>query len=70
VADTPPQKAPNFGVPRFPHISCNNGPNGDLFMNFMDFVDDEVMVMFTRGQVERMHQTLLGPRRLLGRSSG
>lgn len=68
VPDTPPQKGPNFGVPTFPNISCNNGPNGDLFMNFMDYVDDEAMVMFTKGQVARMHETLKGPRRRLGRS--
>ena len=33
-------------------------------------IRDEAMVMFTKGQVERMHKALLGPRRLLGRSSG
>ena len=69
VADTPRQKSPNFGTPVFPHISCDNGPNGDMFMNFMDYVDDEARYMFTRGQVTRMHETLVGPRRHLGRSS-
>ena len=41
---------PNFGKPTFPHISCNNGPNGDMFMNYMDYVDDDAMFMFTAGQ--------------------
>jgi uncharacterized protein YoxC len=68
VPDTPPQHGPNFGKPTFPHISCNNAPHGDMFMNFMDYVDDDVMCMFTKGQVQRMHETLLGPRRQLGRS--
>jgi hypothetical protein len=28
----------------------------------MDYVDDKAMVMFTSGQVARMHATLNGPR--------
>lgn len=63
VADTPIQGIANTGVPTFPHISCHNGPHGDLFMNYMDYTDDRGMVMFTHGQVERMHAALLGPRK-------
>lgn len=62
VDDTPPQQAPNYGKPVFPHISCNNGPYGDMFMDFMDYVDDDTMIMFTPGQVARMSATLDGPR--------
>ena len=62
VADTPPAQLPNFGKPVFPHISCNNGPNGDMFMDYMDYVDDDSMFMFTPGQVARMHAALDGPR--------
>jgi Pregnancy-associated plasma protein-A len=62
VSDTPPAQHPNFNKPTFPHISCNNGPSGDMFMNYMDYVDDDSMVMFTQGQVARMHATLDGPR--------
>jgi hypothetical protein len=62
VADTPTQQLPNYGVPAFPHVSCSNGPNGDMFMNYMDYVDDAAMVMFTAGQIARMHSTLQGPR--------
>ena len=40
VADTPNQGGPNFGIPTFPQLSCNNGPDGDLFMNYMDYTDD------------------------------
>ena len=57
VADTPRARASNFGKPKFPHITCNNGPNGDMFMNYMDYVDDAAMVMFTAGQVARMNAT-------------
>ncbi|MGA2888185.1 MAG: zinc metalloprotease [Terracidiphilus sp.] len=62
VDDTPPQQAPNYGKPAFPHLSCSNGPNGDMFMDFMDYVDDDTMIMFTPGQVSRMAATLDGPR--------
>ncbi|HYM35460.1 MAG TPA: zinc metalloprotease [Steroidobacteraceae bacterium] len=66
VADTPNAQQPNFGTPAFPHISCGNGPNGDMFMNYMDYVDDKVMVMFTHGQVARMQATMAGPRSSIG----
>jgi len=62
VDDTPTQQAPNYGQPTFPHISCNNGPNGDMFMNYMDYVDDDTMIMFTPGQVARVSAALDGPR--------
>ena len=62
VDDTPTQQNPNYGTPTFPHISCNNGPNGDMFMNYMDYVDDDAMVMFSQGQIVRMNATIDGPR--------
>lgn len=67
VADTPNAQQPNFGKPTFPHITCKNGPNGDMFVNYMDYVDDAAMVMFTSGQVARMSATLAGPRSTLGK---
>ena len=65
VADTPPALQANTGKPAFPHITCNNGPSGDMFMNYMDYVDDDAMFMFTTGQVARMNATLAGPRKKL-----
>jgi hypothetical protein len=62
VADTPNAQMPNYGTPSWPHISCGNGPNGDMFMNYMDYVDDAAMFMFTVGQATRMNATLAGPR--------
>jgi hypothetical protein len=62
VADTPNAQLPNYGKPTFPHVSCNNGPNGDMFVNYMDYVDDDTMVMFTNGQAARMAAALSGPR--------
>jgi hypothetical protein len=68
VVDTPHQSNPNYGKPTFPHVSCNNGPNGDMYMNFMDYVDDDSMHMFTAQQVARMRATLEGPRGGIGRT--
>ena len=62
VADTPNQAGPNSGCPSFPHRTCQNGPPGDMFMNYMDYTDDACMFMFTKGQAARMRTTLQGPR--------
>ena len=58
VADTPNCAGPNYGSPAWPVITCNNGPNGDMFMNYMDYVNDAAMFMFSRGQVVRMRTAL------------
>jgi hypothetical protein len=63
VADTPNCAGPNFEKPTFPIVTCNNGPNGDMFVNYMDYVDDDTMFMFTAQQVMRMRTALEGPRR-------
>ncbi|MGH2987345.1 MAG: zinc metalloprotease, partial [Solirubrobacterales bacterium] len=65
--DTPNANGPNYGSPTFPSVSCSNGPNGDMFMNYMDYVDDAAMFMFTAGQVTRMNATLAGPRKKLAK---
>jgi Pregnancy-associated plasma protein-A len=65
VADTPPAQQANSGKPAFPHVTVNNGPSGDMFMNYMDYTDDDAMYMFTLGQVARMNATLSVPRRRL-----
>jgi hypothetical protein len=62
VADTPNCAGPNFQKPTFPIVTCNNGPNGDMFMNYMDYVDDDTMFLFTAQQVMRMRTALEGPR--------
>lgn len=54
VNDTPTQQTSNFGCPSFPRVTCSNGPNGDMFMNYMDYTDDACMYMFTAGQKTRM----------------
>jgi len=62
VGDTPNAGGPNYGCPTFPSVTCGNGLNGDMFMNYMDYTDDACMYMFTVGQVARMQATLDGPR--------
>lgn len=57
-ADTPIQQAANYGCPTFPQVTCNNGPNGDMHMNFMDYTDDPCMYMFTLNQKTRV-QTVM-----------
>lgn len=60
VADTPNQAGSSPFGPclTFPHVSCSNGPNGDMFMNYMDYSADECFNMFTAGQVARMDAAL------------
>lgn len=62
IADTPVQGKANYGCPSFPRISCSNGPNGDMFMNYMDYVNDACMSFFTEGQKTLMYNVLNGPR--------
>ncbi|WP_337288908.1 zinc metalloprotease [Candidatus Methylomirabilis sp.] len=58
VADTPNCAGPNFGTPTFPVITCGNGPNGDMFVNYMDYTDDAAMFMLTTQQAVRMRAAL------------
>lgn len=54
VADTPKQETFTNGCPSTVRISCNNGPNGDMYMDYMDFTNDDCLVMFTKGQRQKM----------------
>jgi hypothetical protein len=68
IDDTPNQADNNRGVPTFPSVeqSCpDTGNNGTMFMNHMDYTDDEIRCMFTLGQVARMRYTLETSRRSL-----
>jgi hypothetical protein len=74
--DTPVQEKANYGSPKFPHYSTNKflkkdnkKEGGDMFMNFMDYSDDKELLMFTEQQVARMHATLMGFRKEIGRRS-
>ncbi len=66
VSDTPIAGAPNYGNQdgscQGVYNSCNEGAGDlpDMTMNYMDYVYDNCMYMFTKGQNERM-RTLFGP---------
>jgi hypothetical protein len=66
-ADTPTQQTGNYGCPTFPHVTCSNGPSGDMFMNYMDYVDDACMHLFSSDQKDRMQAVLAAgtPRRAI-----
>ena len=51
VADTPSSDSPNYGCPTYPTYKCKSN---DMTMNYMDYVNDDCMYMFTEGQNDRM----------------
>lgn len=64
VDDTPPTGTSHLGKPVYPSMDCGVS---NMFMNFMDYVDDDVMCMFTNGQKKRVRALFEpnGARRLL-----
>ncbi len=50
VSDTPDAEEPHYNCPQLGIESCGSS---DLFMNYMDYVDDDCMYMFSEGQVVR-----------------
>ncbi len=54
IGDTPKQAWYNIDCPSGIHITCGNGPNGDMYMNYMDFTSDACMNLFTQGQKTKM----------------
>ncbi len=51
VADTPKSDRANYNCPSYPTVHCNSN---DMTMNYMDYVQDDCMYMFTTGQNDRM----------------
>lgn len=51
VEDTPPQEKGYNGLLDYPQFSCGHS---SMFMNYMDYVNDEQLLFFTKGQVERV----------------
>ncbi len=51
VNDTPNQGAEYYNCPSYPKSSCSSE---DMFMNYMDYVNDNCMNLFTAGQKARM----------------
>lgn len=59
VEDTPNQETEYFDCPATGSASCGSK---DLTVNYMNFVDDACMAMFTHGQALRMRAALFGAR--------
>jgi PKD repeat protein len=59
VTDTPNQASQNMSnCPNWPKISCSNGPNGEMFTNYMDYTNGDCQNQFSIGQGARMNATL------------
>ena len=61
VADTPPAESDNSGTPSFPlrpSNKCGSNQYGEMYMNYMDYVHDNAMHMFTVGQAQRMNAAI------------
>ncbi|HEY6081910.1 MAG TPA: M43 family zinc metalloprotease [Chitinophagaceae bacterium] len=71
VDDTPPQTNAVYGCPAFPKTDqCSPNYPGIMFMNFMQYVDDSCMYMFSQGQVARAQSSLYSDRATLLSSDG
>jgi hypothetical protein len=64
VNDTPLEADASSGCPTYPLTdACSSSAPGVMFMNYMNYVDDACMNMFTIGQRDRMRAALrLTPR--------
>lgn len=60
IEDTPPQQGPTRGCPSGVIVTCASGANGNMYMNFMDFTNDECTNMFTLGQAAKMRELFNG----------
>lgn len=60
VCDTPPEKEATYGKPNLLQNTCNEEPvdERDMWMNYMDYPDDDQLWMFTQGQKERVRAVL------------
>lgn len=68
VTDTPTHNDANYGVPAYPHYSTCTGTPVEMTMNYMDYVDDNAMYMFSQGQKNRISAIFAtgGPRAAFG----
>lgn len=59
VADTPTQTTASTGKPTYPQYNtCSGVSRSIMFMNYMDYVDDAAMFMFSAGQKARMQSVV------------
>lgn len=73
VSDTPIQANYTFNCPSPSQVitdACQSSAPGIMWMNYMDYVDDACMYMFTTGQKTRITATLNGTRVSIKTSNG
>ena len=71
IDDTPNQADHTSGCYNGVHTdSCTSGGHGIMYENYMDYSDDDCLVMFTTEQVDRMEAALLAYRSSLLTSDG
>jgi hypothetical protein len=59
-ADTPPAQTANYGCKTHPfHLgTCSGNTTGEMFMNYMDYSDDDCLYMFTNDQKTRIQTAM------------
>jgi hypothetical protein len=72
ICDTPPTRAPSYGSPSLNQNTCTEIPvdEPDMWMNYMDYVNDANLLMFTKGQSDKMRAILNTQRLTLQASLG
>jgi len=70
--DTPPTSSSNGGCPSLNQNTCTETPTdmNDMHMNYMDYVNDNCMNLFTQDQKARMVGVMTGSRASLQSSQG
>lgn len=72
ICDTPPVAEMSFGTPSLNQNTCHESPvdEYDMWMNYMDYADDDQVHLFTHDQCDEMRATLSTTRLSIQSSMG
>ena len=72
ICDTPPEKEATFGQPNLLQNTCHETPvdENDMWMNYMDYANDDQMHLFTQDQRDVIRATLATSRLSIQSSMG
>ncbi len=72
ICDTPPEASATFGQPNLLQNTCHETPvdEKDMWMNYMDYADDDQLHLFTHDQCDVMRATLATSRLSIQSSLG
>ena len=72
ICDTPPESEATFGQPNLLQNTCHETPvdENDMWMNYMDYADDDQLHLFTHDQRDVMRATLATSRLSIQSSLG